>query len=125
MTSRSGSILASGKVHGEPTGERRYSPGQLTGVERTVIHGEPDQARICTSHVERKNLTIRMQLRRFTRLTKAFSKCWRNHKAALALFFAWYNWCWMHNSIRMTPAMKAGIASKPWSMRELVEAAVA
>lgn len=63
-----------------------------------------------------------MAIRRFTRLTNAFSKCWRNHRAAVSLFVAWYNYCWMHRSIRMTPAMKADLARKPWSMQELMEA---
>ena len=66
--------------------------------------------RICTSHVERQNLTMRMQLRRLTRLTNAFSKMWANLKAALALYFAWYNFCRVHKTLRMTPAMAAGIA---------------
>lgn len=112
------------EFHGEPTGERRYSPGALTGVERTVVHGDPDPAKICTSYIERLNLSVRTHLRRWTRLTCAFSKCWENHKAAMSLFLAHYNWCRMHRILKMTPAMKADIARKPWSMRELIAAAV-
>jgi len=103
--------------------ERRYSPPGLTGTEKTVIHGTPDPEMICTSIVERMNLSIRTFARRMTRLTCAFSKCWRNHKAALALVFAHYNFCRMHKSIQMTPAMKADLTRRPWSLRDLLEAA--
>ena len=78
--------------------------------------------RICTSHVERNNLTMRMQIRRLTRLTNAFSKKWANLKAALAIHFAWYNFCRVHKSIRMTPAMAAGITDHIWSVPELLGA---
>jgi len=87
-----------------------------------VIHGNPDPDRICTSHIERQNLTMRMQLRRFTRLTNGFSKKWASLRAALALHFAHYNLCRFHSSIRMTPAMKAGLARVPWSMEDLLAA---
>ena len=102
--------------------QRRYSPPAIIGIEKEIIHGQPDPERACTSHVERQNLTLRMHLRRLTRLTNAFSKKWENLLAALALFFAWYNFCWMHSTIRMTPAMKAGVARRPWSMRDLLVA---
>lgn len=101
--------------------ERRYSPPRIIGTESTVIHGAPERERICTSHVERQNLTMRMQMRRFTRLTNGFSKKWENLRAAVALHLAHYNLCRIHSSIRMTPAMKADLARKPWSMRELLE----
>ena len=100
--------------------QRRYSPPRIIGAERTVIHGEPDRARICTSHIELQNLTCRMQIRRFTRLTNGFSKKWQNLRAALALHFAHYNLCRFHSSIRMTPAMKAEVARKSWSLAELL-----
>ena len=101
---------------------RRYSPPQIIGIERNRVHGDPDEARICTSHVERQNLTMRMSMRRFTRLTNGFSKKWENLRAALALHFAHYNFCRMHSSIRMTPAIKAGLATRPWSLADLLAA---
>lgn len=79
-------------------------------------------ARICTSHVERQNLTVRMGMRRFTRLTNGFSKTWKGLRAALALHFAHYNLVRFHSSIRMTPAMKAGVTRKPWSLADLLVA---
>ncbi len=100
--------------------ERRYSPARIISAEKVAVSGTPDEERICTSHVERTNLHIRMQMRRFTRLTNAFSRKRDNLRAALALHFAAYNFTWMHSGIRMTPAMKAGIARKPWSVRELL-----
>jgi len=100
--------------------ERRYSPPSIIASEKVAIHGEPEESRVCTSHVERQNLHMRMQLRRFTRLTNAFSRKRENLKAALALHFAAFNFCWMHSSIRMTPAMKAGIVRKPWSVGDLL-----
>ena len=85
--------------------------------------GQPDPERICTSIVERQNLTIRMQMRRFTRLTNAFSKKWENLKAALALFFAFYNYCRKHGGIdKQTPAMAAGLTDHVWTVRELLTA---
>jgi IS1 family transposase len=110
------------KVFGPETvdAERRYSPPAIISAEKIVISGEPEEERICTSHVERTNLHIRMQMRRFTRLTNAFSRKRDNLRAALALHFAAYNFTWMHSSIRMTPAMKAGLARKPWTVRDLL-----
>ena len=102
--------------------QRRYSPPQIIGISKTSIHGAPVEERICTSHVERQNLTMRMSMRRFTRLTNGFSKKWENLRAALALHFAHYNFCRMHSSIRMTPAIKAGLTTRPWSLAELVTA---
>jgi len=101
--------------------DHRYSPGEVTGTYRTPCCGNVDPDRICTSHVERKNLTIRMQGRRMTRLTNAFSKKWDNHRAALALWFAYYNFCRPHSTIKTTPAVAAGIEDHPWTIRELVE----
>jgi transposase-like protein/IS1 family transposase len=102
--------------------EHRYSPPSV--VEATVkpMWGNPDPKRICTSHIERHNLTMRMQIRRLTRLTNAFSKKWENLKAALAVYFAWYNFCHYHRSLRSTPAMEAKVTDHVWSVQELVEA---
>ena len=105
----------------EPRRVRRYSPGAVVAVATRTVVGDPDL--ICTSHMERGNLTIRMQTRRFTRLTNAFSKKLRNHKAAVALFIAHYNLCRVHETIRMTPAMMLGVADHIWSVGELIEVA--
>ena len=100
--------------------ERRYSPAECTGAVKVVISGNPNEAKICTSHVERQNLAMRMQMRRLTRLTNAFSKKLENHRAAVALHFAWYNFCQIHGSLKITPAMEAGIADHVWSVKELL-----
>ncbi len=104
-------------------GEARYSPAEVASVEVVRCVGRPDPERICTSIVERSNLSIRMGTRRFTRLTNAFSKKWENHWAAVALWFAFYNFCRVHKSLRVTPAMEAGIANHVWSVREMLEVA--
>lgn len=104
-------------------GIRRYSPADIVGITIRIRSGEPDKNRICTSHVERHNLTIRMTVRRLTRLTNAHSKKWENHDAALALFFAFYNFCRVHSTIKTTPAVAAGLADHTWSMAELLEKA--
>lgn len=115
------------KDFGNESGEeaRRYGPPRLIGQEKIVVSGTPDEDRICTSHVERSNWTLRGHLRRFTRLSNGFSRKKSNLRAALALYFAYYNFVRMHKTIRMTPAMKAGIARKPWSLAELLTAAQA
>ena len=100
--------------------ERRYSPPRIIAATKTVIAGQPNEDRICTSYVERLNLDVRMKCRRFTRLTNAFSKKLANHRAAVALTVAHYNLVKMHSSIRMTPAMKAGITNRIWSVGELL-----
>jgi IS1 family transposase len=97
-----------------------YGPGDLVDARPIPISGNPKPHLISTSHIERQNLTIRMQLRRFTRLTNAFSKKLENLKAALALHFAWYNFCRVHTSLRVTPAMAAGIADQIWGLHELL-----
>ncbi len=102
--------------------EHRYSPADCTGAVKVVISGNPDEKRICTSHVERQNLTMRMQIRRLTRLTNAFSRKLENHRAAVALHFGWYNFCQIHGSLKITPAMEAGITDHVWSVEELVAA---
>jgi transposase-like protein/IS1 family transposase len=104
---------------------RRYAPPRLKGQEKIVVSGTPDEDRICTSHVERSNWTLRGHLRRFTRLSNGFSRKKANLRAALALYFAYYNFVKFHKSIRMTPAMKAGITRKPWSLADLLTASAA
>jgi transposase-like protein/IS1 family transposase len=101
-------------------GEARYSPAEVAATEVVPVVGNPDPARICTSIVERNNLTIRMQMRRLTRLTNGFSKKWENLWAAYCLHFAHYNFCRIHRSIRVTPAMEAGIADHVWTLAELL-----
>jgi IS1 family transposase len=102
---------------------RRYAPPRLIGAEKIAVQGDPEEARICTSHVERANWTLRGHLRRMTRLSNGFSRKRANLQAALALFFVYYNCCRFHRSIRMTPAMAAGITRKPWSLADLLAAA--
>ena len=101
-------------------GERRYSPAEVESAETVIGIGQPDPKRICTSHIERQNLSMRMGIRRFTRLTNAFSKKWENHWAAVAVWFAFYNFCRIHRSLRITPAMAAGITDHVWDLKELV-----
>lgn len=105
----------------EPIGPGRYSPPHVVKAERTVIAGRPDQDHISTSYIERQNLTMRMSMRRFTRLTNAFSKKVENLRAAVALHFAHYNMVRVHKTLRMTPAMAAGVSNRLWSLEELVE----
>lgn len=105
----------------EPIGPGRYSPPRVVKAERTVIAGHPDQDHISTSFIERQNLTMRMSMRRFTRLTNAFSKKVENLRAAVALHFAHYNMVRVHKTLRMTPAMAAGVSNRLWSVEELVE----
>ena len=104
----------------DPEGQRRYSPPDVTHTERVPVMGSPDPAKICTSHVERQNLTIRMQMRRLTRLTNAFSKKWDNLWAAYCLHFAWYNFVRVHQTLRVTPAMEAGITNRVWELSDLL-----
>ena len=99
----------------------RYSPAALTGVRKVRVEGKPDKAHVSTSHVERMNLSIRMQNRRFTRLTNGFSKKLDNHIHALALYFAFYNFCRIHKTLRVTPAMAAGITETVWSLEDIAE----
>jgi IS1 family transposase len=99
----------------------RYSPADVVKVERTVISGSPDVALICTSHIEKQNHTLRMHCARLRRLTNAFSKKIENFEAAVALNFAYYNFCKRHITIRCTPAMEAGVEQSQWTVAELVE----
>lgn len=105
----------------ESIGPGRYSPPKVISAERIIITGLPDPARISTSYVERQNLTMRMQMRRFTRLTNAFSKKLENLKAAVALHFAHYNFVRIHGSLRVTPAMAAGITDHVWTIGDLID----
>src|SRR5208283_3424645 len=98
------------KVYGESEDDSRYSPGTVIDVIKTSRLGNPDEDRICTSHVERANKTLRMQIRRLTRLTDAHSKKWENHEAAMALFFAYFNFCRIHSTLATTPAVATGVA---------------
>jgi len=109
------------KVYRAPAeGEARYSPAEVVSTEVVPVFGRPDPERICTSHVERQNLTMRMSMRRFTRLTNGFSKKWENLWAALCLHFAYYNFCRIHRTLRVTPGMEAGLANHVWDLGELL-----
>ena len=99
----------------------RYSPAEVIKVEKTIVSGMPDVNRICTSHIEKQNHTLRMHCRRLTRLTNAFSKKFENFEAAVALNFCYYNFVKTHGAIRMTPAQAAGVESSAWTVAELVE----
>ncbi len=100
----------------------RYGPPELVGTDRREVFGPIDEMTICTSHVERSNLTIRTLLKRFTRLSLCFSKKLENLAAAVAIYVAYYNFCWSHRTLKgRSPAMMAGITSRPWSIDELFE----
>lgn len=113
------------KIYGEPVGpktsERRYSPAECTGIKKNRIEGSPDLAHVSTSHVERQNLTMRMQMRRFTRLTNGFSKKFENHMHMVALYTVWYNFIRVHKTLKMSPAMAAGLSQTLWSMDDLCQ----
>ena len=118
------------KLYGEPTGskghERKYSPDECTGAIKEPIFGKPNPDMISTSHVERQNLTMRMGMRRFTRLTNGFSKKLENHLHMLSLYFVHYNFVRLHKTLKMTPAMAAGVSTTLHDMTwlaELIEAA--
>ena len=102
------------------TAPGRYSPAECIGARKQRVEGNPDIAHVSTSYVERQNLTMRMSMRRFTRLTNAFSKKLDNHIHALALYFAFYNFCRIHKTLRMSPAMAAGITDTLWSLEDFV-----
>jgi len=102
------------------TRDKRYSPGEFVNALPIPVTGNPKSYLISTSHVERQNLTMRMHMRRFTRLTNAFSKKLSHLKAALALYFAWYNFCRVHQSLRVTPAMAAEVSSEIWPLSALI-----
>ena len=102
------------------TAPGRYSPAECIGAKKVRIEGNPDIAHVSTSYVERQNLTMRMSMRRFTRLTNAFSKKLDNHIHALALYFVFYNFTRIHKTLRMSPAMAAGVTDRLWSLEDVV-----
>ncbi|WP_026608338.1 transposase [Methylocapsa acidiphila] len=110
------------KIYGaSPEGAKgRYSPAECTGARKERIEGNPDFAHVSTSYVERQNLTIRMHMRRFTRLTNAFSKKIENHAYAVALHMMYYNFVRIHSKLRMTPAMAAGVSDRLWEVADIV-----
>jgi hypothetical protein len=110
------------KLYGADPREKevRYSPAQCIGAIPTTITGNPKPQHISTSYVERQNLTMRMQMRRFTRLTNAFSKKLENHRHALALYFMYYNFCRVHQTLRVTPAMAANVTDHVWEITEII-----
>jgi IS1 family transposase len=101
-------------------GEKRYSPAVCTGCQKTGMIGEPDPQHISTSYIERQNLTMRMSMRRFTRLTNAFSKKIENHAAAVSLHMMYYNFARVHQTLKTTPAVAAGVADHVWTVEEIV-----
>ncbi len=109
------------KLYGEaPEAQKRYSPAECIGCRKTVVEGNPDAAHISTSYVERSNLSLRMHNRRFTRLTNAFSKKFLSHVHALAIYFVFYNFVRIHETLRVTPAMAAGLTGSLMSMEDVV-----
>lgn len=112
------------KVYGntDVESERKYSPPEVIDSTIKPMIGNPDPSRICTSIVERSNLSMRTSIRRLTRLTNAYSKKWDNLRAMLALYFAYYNFCRIHSSIRCTPAMESGLTGHIWTVKELLTA---
>jgi IS1 family transposase len=108
------------KIYGSSQEEVRYSPAECIGTETKIIQGKPDMKHVSTSYVERQNLTMRMSMRRFTRLTNGFSKKIENHAYAVAIYFMHYNFCRVHKSLRVTPAMEAGITDHVWTIEEML-----
>jgi hypothetical protein len=110
--------VADGPKDGNP--EIRYSPAQCMGARKAVVCGQPAYEHISTSHTEQQNLSMRMGMRRFTRLTNAFSKKLENHEHAVALYFMYYNFARIHQTLRVTPAMEAGISDHVWTLEEII-----
>src|SRR5256885_7524719 len=110
------------KIYGAPqdTPETRYSPAVCMGARKAIISGNPDHNHVSTSYVERQNLTMRMSMRRFTRLTNGFSKKLENHEHAVAIHYMFYNFGRIHQTLRVTPAMEAGLADHVWSIDEII-----
>lgn len=108
------------KIYTSTQEETRYSPAQCTGCQQEIVTGNPDQKYISTSYVERQNLSMRMHMRRFTRLTNAFSKKVDNLAYNVALYFMYYNFCRVHQTLRVTPAMEAGVADHIWEIEEIL-----
>ncbi|PYQ90688.1 MAG: hypothetical protein DMG02_10215 [Acidobacteria bacterium] len=109
-----------GGIAGSATAAARYSPAKFKSATKEVIRGNPNPKHISTSFVERANLTMRMHMRRFTRLTNGFSKKLENHAHMVALYAVWYNWIRVHKTLRVTPAMQAGLADRVFDMIDLV-----
>jgi hypothetical protein len=113
------------KIYGnDAEGEKRYSPAVCTGCKKQAKIGDPDERHDSTSYIERQNLTMRMGMRRFTRLTNAFSKKIENHVAAIALHYMHYmhyNFCPIRQTLRVSPAMAAGVTNRLWSIQDLIE----
>ncbi|PHQ96988.1 MAG: IS1 family transposase [Marinosulfonomonas sp.] len=109
-----------GNAPGGKSHEKKYSPAECTGTKRRTVEGNPDKRLISTSHVERQNLTMRMHMRRFTHLTNGFSKKVENHAHAVALHFMYYNFVRVHQTLKVTPAMEAGLTERLWDIRDLV-----
>jgi len=103
-------------------GDQKYSPPEVVETITKIMIGDPIRSRICTSIVERSTLSMRTSIRRLTRLTNAFSKKWENLRAMLAIYFAFYNFCRIHSSIRCTPAMESRIITHVWELKELLTA---
>jgi IS1 family transposase len=109
------------KIYGAPSEDhKRYSPATCIGCDMKTVSGDPDPKHVSTSFVERQNLSMRMSIRRFTRLTNAFSKKVENHAASVALWFMYYNFCRVHSTLRVTPAMEAGLSDHVWSIEEIL-----
>ena len=108
------------KLYGSSQDEVRYSPAECCGTRTEIISGDPFPPAICTSHIERQNLTMRMGMRRFTRLTNGFSKKLENHMHAVALHYMHYNFVRIHQSLRCSPAMEAGVTKTLWSIKDIV-----
>jgi len=108
-----------GNSEGESTNEKKYSPAECTVCKKTRVMGDPNPRFVSTSYVERQNLTMRMHMRRFTRLTNAFSKKFENHCHSLSLYFVYYNFCKIHKSLSVTPAMQAGLMKKPMTIQDI------
>jgi IS1 family transposase len=108
------------KIYGDASGEGKYSPNALAGIRKESVLGLPAIDKICTSHAERNNLTLRMSMRRFTRLTNGFSKSIENHRLSLAIHFLHYNFARIHQTLRVTPAMAAGLTDHVWELSELI-----
>ena len=108
------------KIYRSTQEEHRYSPAECIGTEKRCIQGEPDPKHVSTSYIERHNLTLRMSIRRYTRLTNAHSKKLRNHTAALGLFLCFYNFCRIHRTLRVTPCMAAGVTKTVWEIEDLI-----
>ena len=110
------------KIYGSApdSGKGRYSPAECTGARKVKVEGKPDMAHVSTSYVERQNLTMRMHMRRFTRLTNAFSKKVENHAYAVALHYMYYNFVRLHGKVRVTPAMQAGVTDRLWEVSDIV-----